>query len=254
MRAASSPRIWTGEHQPTGSPCRLTVSIYRTPPRRLPGSSSGGPRRDASSSFARRRSPARRGPQLLLSPPVRRVLPQRHTYFECAASDRQVRRPPSATMLGNEDEGPNRIVLSPPLTSSCSLVPQVVAWQKLPECATSTSNLTATVLYGRPIANSRKRSRFHDETFRRSAGSGPGCGVVSAPRSSIDLVDVAPAPAFGRVIALDHRMLRRLEMLSSRDGWASRRSSRHGRRSGTAADAPRASRSSGIPRTRARSA
>ena len=44
-------------------------------------------------------------------------------------------------------------------------------------------------------------------------GIGPICGVVSAPRVEEHLVDVAPAPAFGRVIALDDRMPGGVEML-----------------------------------------
>ena len=88
---------------------------------------------------------------------------------------------------------------------------------------------------------------------RRSAGSGRAAAWCRAEVEH-HLVDVAPAPAFRRVVALDDRVAASRGSASSRGGSASCRSSRRGRRCGRGAGAPTASRSPGTPRSRARSA
>ena len=74
------------------------------------------------------------------------------------------------------------------------------------------------------------------------------CGVLVGQVDD-HLVDVAPAPALGRIVALDDRMAGGVEVRGRVPVRATGRSSRRGRRCGRGAGAPSPSRSSGTPRS-----
>ena len=102
------------------------------------------------------------------------------------------------------------------------------------------------------IAGSRPFGRARNDGYT-NFGIGPRCGV-GVGQIDETLVDIAPAPAFGRIVALDDRMAAGVEMLG---GVPVRRVIAAADMAAGPAQpqsAPRTRRSSGIPRSRARSA